>query len=66
MDPGYFPNQHVEICSFIPAFFVLPTAHCTFQVALARFSAGKRSLPGIACAENSFLFDWPRNDPKAS
>eukprot|EP00975_Prorocentrum_lima_P063560 12892252-Prorocentrum_lima.AAC.1 len=64
MEHGSFLNQHVDACSYITAFFVLPTAHCTSLVALvpasalandhfgARFSAGTRSLPGIACAES--------------
>eukprot|EP00975_Prorocentrum_lima_P016222 3441205-Prorocentrum_lima.AAC.1 len=38
MENGFFPNQHVDIYSCIIAFFVLPTAHCTFQAALVRAS----------------------------
>eukprot|EP00975_Prorocentrum_lima_P014619 3098569-Prorocentrum_lima.AAC.1 len=32
----------------------------------ARLSAGKRSPPGIACADSSLLWYWPRSDPQAS
>eukprot|EP00975_Prorocentrum_lima_P038728 8134320-Prorocentrum_lima.AAC.1 len=32
----------------------------------ARLSFGKRQLPGILCADESFLWYWPQSNPDAS
>eukprot|EP00975_Prorocentrum_lima_P061310 12852723-Prorocentrum_lima.AAC.1 len=66
MATGFSRNLHVETCNFTIVFFVLLTAPCTWHVALVPVSWEKGQLPGIACAENSCLWHWPRHDPKAS
>eukprot|EP00975_Prorocentrum_lima_P045288 9483793-Prorocentrum_lima.AAC.1 len=63
MEHGSSPNQLADTCTYITAFFVLPTAHCTSLVALVRDSARANDQPVLKAV---FFGIGPENDPEAS